>query len=176
MTAPTPNAELAWRVLDHIDAHPETWDQSWWFIVTDCGTTGCFAGWTCVLSGDTPDTPGPIGALAIGEGSSMVELAQQGGYRHAADRAAELLGFGANDARADELFGAGNTREDLGRLVAEIFGPRPDAVEMSPPPCADHESSDLNCPVCTAQRRAFYTALGRELDGGEGGNLAVTLC
>lgn len=43
--------------------------------------------------------------------------------------------------------------------------------EMSPPPCADHRTSELGCPVCTAQRRAFYAALGRE-DGGEGGNAA----
>lgn len=39
MTAPTkPNAELAYAVLDQIDAHPETWDQGDW----DCGTTACF--------------------------------------------------------------------------------------------------------------------------------------
>lgn len=33
--------------------------------------------------------------------------------------------------------------------------------EMQPPPCADHQASELSCPVCTAQRRAFYAALGR---------------
>ncbi len=38
-------------------------------------------------------------------------------------------------------------------------------VQMQPPPCADHERNELNCPVCTAQRRAFYAAMGS--DGGE---------
>lgn len=39
----------------------------------------------------------------------------------------------------------------------------PDGAEMTPPPCADHEQSELSCPVCTAQRGAFYRALGRAL-------------
>lgn len=34
--------------------------------------------------------------------------------------------------------------------------------EMQPPPCHDHATNDLNCPVCGAQRRAFYAALGRD--------------
>lgn len=38
------------------------------------------------------------------------------------------------------------------------------AEEMQPPPCADHETNELNCPVCSAQRRAFYVALGRALE------------
>lgn len=47
----TPNAELAYRVLDHIDAHPESWIQKTWW----CGSGGCFAGWTAELSGEHPD-------------------------------------------------------------------------------------------------------------------------
>lgn len=123
MTAPTPNAELAYAVLDQIDAHPERWDQSWWLIATDCGTSGCFAGWTCMLAGDIPDPPEPLSLMPVGEVFNMVRLASGDGYAHASDRAAELLGLA--DDRADKLFGAKNTREDLGRLVAEIFGPRP---------------------------------------------------
>ena len=39
-------------------------------------------------------------------------------------RAAELLGINRWD-EGDDLFDICNTREALGRLVAEIFGPRP---------------------------------------------------
>ncbi len=34
-----------------------------------------------------------------------------------------------NEGPEYELFSATNTREDLGRLVAAIFGPRPDGGE-----------------------------------------------
>lgn len=104
-----PNAELAYKVLDHIDAHPESWVQdSWW-----CGTGGCFAGWAVKLSGEDP------------------------GWVYVAERAAELLGFTSEydiEERAVaalggrgrcDLFSASNTREDLDRIVAAVFGPRP---------------------------------------------------
>lgn len=156
----TPNAALAHATLDQIDAHPEIWNQASW-----CGTAKCFAGWAVELSGERVTSWGEVNGV------------------HVAERAAQLLGF-ASEAQLDvaglaatypngepdeddggpewELFSACNTREDLGRLVAEIFGPRPEpVVEMTPPPCADHQVSWLTCDVCTAQRRAFYAALGR---------------
>lgn len=51
-------------------------------------------------------------------------------------------------------------------LAPECLAPEPVASgeQMQPPPCADHESSQLNCPVCSAQRRAFYAALGRSFE------------
>jgi hypothetical protein len=135
VTAPKPNAELAYRVLDHIDAHPETWMQDRWWVrdaeiwiegkdEPDCGTAGCFAGWACTLSGETPrKTPYKVVA-----GPDDLEVPE---------RAAQLLGFADWDALdyyhgevADRpcdtwLFNSSNTRDALGRLVAEIFGPRP---------------------------------------------------
>lgn len=54
---PTPNLPLLRKVLDHIDAHPDEWDQRWWEQQQDpvritfyklpktCGTTRCVAGW-----------------------------------------------------------------------------------------------------------------------------------
>lgn len=106
MTASTPNTALAYRVLDQIDAHPETWRQSG------------FAGWAVRLSG---------GKLLQEELDTFVIAAPDGlgitglPVDEAADK---LLG---HDGRTDtdDLFDAANTREDLGRLVAEIFGPRP---------------------------------------------------
>lgn len=35
------------RVIDQINAHPESWDQSVWH----CGTKHCFAGWAQILAG-----------------------------------------------------------------------------------------------------------------------------
>ncbi len=119
MTAPTPNAELAYRILDQIDADPESWRQSYWFTLTDCGTAGCLAGWACMLSGDKAS---PYGDLTVGDTFAFVETAD-GQRVHAEDRAMELLGIELDDAY--RLFSDTNTREDLGRLVAEIFGPRP---------------------------------------------------
>jgi hypothetical protein len=118
----TPNAELAYRILDHIDAVPEQWDQREW-----CGTAKCFAGWAVDLSGERPDDFGMVNGV------------------HVAERAAQLLGFASTTAMDDyaievlgievddneepserfDLFCATNTREDLGHLVAEIFGSGP---------------------------------------------------
>lgn len=120
-----PNAELAWRVIDHIDAHPQSWDQEHWV----CGTSACFAGWAVRLSGaeiaqiheDVIDS-----AIVIGGPQSLIELP--------VDEAAEMvLRIGRHGPHGDyidvrqagDLFAGGNTREDLGHLVAKIFGPRP---------------------------------------------------
>lgn len=125
MTAPTPNAELMWRVLDQIDAYPELWDQGYWFTVTDCGTAACVAGWACLLSGDKPfPLLGKLEDLPVGEQVSYVDV--QGWTRLARVRAQELLGI--TEDQADALFHYENTRDVLGRLVAEIFGPRPKAI------------------------------------------------
>lgn len=114
-----PNAELAWRVIDHIDAHPEQWWQLQWISRSggsDCRTAGCFAGWACMLSGDKPHWESTEAPEAL-----LVDV--DGGTETVGVRAAELLGIAID--QKFELFHEYNTREDLGRLVAEIFGPRP---------------------------------------------------
>ena len=113
----TPNVELAYRVLDHIDANPGSWKQDKWW----CGTGGCLAGWTCALSGETPNPGG-------------WDLDRTPNGTHVPERAAQLLGFldredldAAGEAAGKDawLFYSENTREDLGQYVAAIFGPRP---------------------------------------------------
>ncbi len=112
MTAPTPNAELAYMVLDQIDAHPETWNQGTW----DCGTAACFAGWAVRISGGVSE-------------ERVIDTYVVAGPEHVVDRpvstAAELLLRHSCGTAEGDLFDPFNTREDLGRLVAEIFGPRP---------------------------------------------------
>jgi hypothetical protein len=140
MTAPTtPNAELAYRVLDQIDANPSLHSQAWWFTVTDCGTAACFAGWACLVAGDKPHAfDRPLQLVAVGEDISFAQ-GPDGEVVYASDRAAELLGVDKTTART--LFDGHNTREDLGRLVAEIFGPRRHPAESSFAPAATLKDS-----------------------------------
>lgn len=115
----TPNAELAYAVLDQIDAHPEQWFQGLWIGRDECGTSGCFAGWTCLLSGDVP-------AFEHGDEEDTEYVAIDGTLRYIPLRAAELLGIEYRVGYIyDTLFDPSNKRDDLGRLVSEIFGPRP---------------------------------------------------
>lgn len=121
----TPNADLAYRVLDHIDEHPEQWDQGRWIGKAECGTVACFAGWACLLSGEVAWFYGATDRTDILNGG-----------RHVADRAEELLRFDQRaatlvdgDGNQRHLFQATNTRDDIGRIVELAFGPRPTASE-----------------------------------------------
>jgi hypothetical protein len=119
-----PNAELAYRVLDAVNANPANFDMDTWVRVSPdhntvgleqltgpaCGTTACFAGWTVALSGYemTRDRE-------VVKANRMVSPSV-GAF------AAELLGL--DDDVRDDLFCADS--QDFGEeLVAEIFGPRP---------------------------------------------------
>lgn len=118
MTAPTPNAELAYRVLDHIDAHPETWQQSTWH----CGSSFCFGGWAVALAGgvvndDDEVCSGPSGLIGL-------EIEEAAWVALGIDEEQAWIG-----GTSRWLFGPDNTREELAVLVAEIFGPRPDGGE-----------------------------------------------
>lgn len=128
MTVPKPNAELAYRVLSHIDEHPEQHDQRDFVLhhhggaltadAMPCGTKACFAGWTVLLSD-----------YQLNLNRAMPAAEVDGEMVHVDDLAAQLLGIGESGMHDDaprSLFYDARTREDLGRLVAEIFGPRPE--------------------------------------------------
>lgn len=121
-----PNAALAYAVLDQIDAHPEQWNQGVWVGRAACGTVACLAGWACLLAGDR--------AAYLGDDEETDRVTIDGDTEQAYDklipaRAAELLGipFDPIGYSGHELFRVTHSREDLGRLVEEIFGPRPDS-------------------------------------------------
>jgi hypothetical protein len=112
-----PNAELAWRVLDHIDANPEQWDQGKWIGEAECGTVACFAGWTVLLSGGEINTSSE--SVTIPGRPDLKDL-------HIEQAAQRLLGV-----RGDVMVLYGDpfdgllTRDELGERVTAIFGPRP---------------------------------------------------
>lgn len=45
------NAPLMQKVLDHITAHPEEWNQDTWGTKDACGTSHCFAGHAVSITG-----------------------------------------------------------------------------------------------------------------------------
>lgn len=120
-----PNAALAYKVLDHIIAHPEEHKPEMW-IGNECGTVACFAGWTVIFSGDIP---------VYEDGINYTDEVRTsiGDLEWIPARAAKLLGMprdgGHLAANGYRLFNMNNTLDDIERLVDEIFGPRPEAGE-----------------------------------------------
>jgi hypothetical protein len=122
MTAP--NAELAYKVLDYIEAHPERHDQNAWVgeggpvdataeSVESCGTTACFGGWTVLLSGLAID----IAAGVVLDGERL----------DVSTAAGKLLGL--SEGQKENLFFGADDLDDVRFEVAEIFGPRPAVTE-----------------------------------------------
>jgi hypothetical protein len=105
------NKELAYKVLDHVEAHPELLNMGTWV----CGTQRCFAGFTVELLGyelRTDRDGNPEGVYRDGERVGNIialgELAREG--------------LGLDWRESDELFHLPNgvLRENVER----IFGPR----------------------------------------------------
>lgn len=119
MTAP--NAELAYRVVDHIDAHPELWNQGVYIGKAECGTVACFAGWAVLLAGGEIDTST--------EGVTIVGRPDIAAGVHIERAAISLLGIQGEDvALYGDPFDGLLTRGELGERVEAIFGPRPASV------------------------------------------------
>ncbi len=97
-----PNVQLLKRTLRHIKRYPEKWNQGKW-----CGTTCCFAGRACLLSGfkQCPYSPGCVidkyGVISLVEWTARELL--------------ELTRY-----QALSLFSAANSLADLTQIVNEI--------------------------------------------------------
>ena len=117
MNETTPNVPLLRKTLEHIEAHPEQWNQEFW----RCGTGMCFAGTACDLDGGEWMADGSA-HLARREGEQFQpdEWAPGREVIHARFRARTVLGLTRHQAAA--LFCADNTLPDLRRIVGELCG------------------------------------------------------
>lgn len=130
-----PNLPLLRKVLDHIDAHPEEWEQTSWgarLLIeeayaagvtlkqakdTQCQTVGCIAYHAAVLSGADPIWDEYSGRVA-----SVVEVrTPEGHVQDLVEYAQEVLGLGYETRRL--LFNGSNTRAHV-QGVAELIAKR----------------------------------------------------
>lgn len=116
----TINVPLLRKTLEHIEAHPEEWNQSAWA----CGTAGCFA-WHAAMLDGAGNPPDPFNQEYVpaepgDDPDQLVEIASTQTV-HVADRATRVLGL---DSRVVEssggLFRYDNTLDDLRRIVADL--------------------------------------------------------
>jgi hypothetical protein len=98
------NTELLEQTMRHIIDNPKAHNQTVW--VDDCGTTACFAGWTCLLSGYRY-----LGERLFSDNHGQIVHPQQ--------LAVQLLGLTYEDAH--KLFHYENTIEDLQLIVKDII-------------------------------------------------------
>lgn len=125
-TAPDLNIELLTKVMEHIEAHPDEHDQSFWAHRSDCGTAFCFAGHAVNMTlrpdeslyWEKLDAPGVelVGATWI-ETDPLSQTYQPPVL--ISERAARVLGLTVSEA--SDLFMATNThhclREAVDRLI-----------------------------------------------------------
>lgn len=107
-----PNMEMIDKILDHIEAHPETWNQKSWAQKVDCGTAFCVAGHAVAMTY-------PKAQFLFDQywkTADVVELEPDGEERHVSELAREILDL--NEYQGDALFDEANTLSDL-RAKAE---------------------------------------------------------
>ena len=132
------NVPLLQKALDHIEAHPEEWDQHHWGLKTSCGTVACLAGhitladgWTPVLDEDSTDDYGNrawAGIFKEGEDHRYVDPATQQPYETVEQVALDVLGIDLTDwsmwigSGNGYLFGGQHDREDVWRIANAMTG------------------------------------------------------
>lgn len=136
----TVNTELLKRTLQHIEDHPETWDQATWRNPdAECGTACCFAGWAVTLAGGQFEASQIVRIDSLPLSGETVRALQEVGIGTVGaaaipDAAAWLLGlyeviydedgtgvYLDNDP-SDDLFSFDNTLDDLRYIVAGLCG------------------------------------------------------
>lgn len=115
------NFALMHQILEKIRLDPDSWDQSNWARLTGCGTSYCFAGWACVLSGYRMDWTDICSVTLFLIDEDYRE--QHGDRRPISNTACELLGLGPKEA--DALFAGSNSLDDLETMVKNLENGRP---------------------------------------------------
>jgi hypothetical protein len=108
----TVNVPLLRKVLEHVTAHPEEWNQKWWATKTtesSCGTACCVAGWAVSWAGHDFKWD------SNGEASVYIRERDARAIPHVAQ---ELLGL--NPEQAGILFFSGNTLPMLWEFANEF--------------------------------------------------------
>ena len=95
------NAELSQRAIDHIEAHPEVFDQNSWGKETECGTAHCWYGWCLALAGH-----------------NKISIFQNNEYLQ--ELAPITVGLGWHDPNFERLSDPDNTLEDLKYYHAKL--------------------------------------------------------
>lgn len=112
LTAETLDIPYARKVLEHLVAHPEEHEQTYWgYRGSACGTKACIAGTTVLMDSQTTVLWSHNGDLA-----GSVGVNNQ--YMGLADRAAQLLGLNREDAH--NLFYNGSNSDALAQLESYI--------------------------------------------------------
>lgn len=132
---PVLNVPLLRKTLEHIEAHPDDWNQCFWrgvSYVAECGTAMCFAGWACELAGGVwagPASDFMWGDMLIAEPDDPTELAVRFDESVCIDppadaiidpggRATRLLGL--TGEQGNDLFDANNSLDDIRRHLRTI--------------------------------------------------------
>lgn len=135
LTAPTPNAPLAYATLDYLHAHPGSLNMKDYRRVTGGVTFACFGGRTLMLSGIeiTKDQLVRMDEVSPELADAVLEVMEAQYHSvpdaypvvciDAGDVAQTLLGLSFD--QTCDLFCPNNDLTELRRLIAEIFGPRP---------------------------------------------------
>lgn len=112
---PVPNLPLLRKVLDHIDAHPEEWDQWQFARVVSCGTAFCVAGHAAVMSGAEP-------VFSPGSDRTCTFRTAEGWTVDVESYARDLLGLTPDEASVVDggLFDTANDRADVQRIAEAI--------------------------------------------------------
>lgn len=125
------NAPLLRKVMEHIEAHQDEWNQAMWrtprgtnawdnwmddrqeqgLAEPQCGTAYCLAGWVVELTG---------GTFAGEEGHSV--LLPSGETESTHSYAARELGLEADEALSARLFAATNTLDEVRAEVVQLIG------------------------------------------------------
>lgn len=116
LNTPIPNLPLLRKVLDHIDAHPEEWNQAAWMTETTCGTACCIAGHAIVFDGTHTLTVANDDVLV--DGVSMVRGEDGRWHDAAAIVGAKVLGL--TEDEAGDLFHGWNGRADVQHFAERI--------------------------------------------------------
>lgn len=119
---PVVNEDLLLKVLDKIRFDRESWHQSAWIGEAECGTVGCLAGWTVMLSGYQPQWEHGQSAhhsSPLRRITDTVRLSGSGNP-HSVSGAAKIL-LGLTTTERHELFAPQNTFDDLERITKDII-------------------------------------------------------